>query len=228
MNWNLLLFVIFPYVSIVLFVVVTIYRSLFRPFTVSSLSSQLLERRQLYWGSIPFHWGIILILLLHLLALLFPRGLTLWNSVPVRLYLLEASGLAMGLWTLIGLLVLFWRRVVNRRVQAVSTWMDYVVLIFLLLSVVTGVVTAVFFRFGSYWYTAIFTPYLVSLFTLQPQPGLVAPLPWVVQLHAFNVFILLLIFPFSRMVHILTYPLGYLLRPWQIVIWARRRQKPVS
>ena len=59
----------------------TIYRSIYRPFTVSSLSSQLLERKKLYWGSISFHYGIVLVLLGHLVALLLPQGLRLWNAV---------------------------------------------------------------------------------------------------------------------------------------------------
>ena len=49
-----------------------------------------------------------------------------------------------------------------------------------------------------------------------------APLPWVIKLHVINFFVLLAVFPFSRLVHIITYPLGYLIRPWQIVIWNRR------
>ena len=97
MDWNELLFVIFPYISLAIFIVVSIYRAVFRPFTISSLSSQLLERRKLYWGSISLHYGIIIVLLGHLLALILPRGLVLWNSVPVRLYLLEFTGLALEL-----------------------------------------------------------------------------------------------------------------------------------
>jgi nitrate reductase gamma subunit len=224
-NWNNLFFLIFPYLALTLALVVTVYRSLVRPFTISSLSSQLLERRRLFWGSISFHYGIIYILLGHLLALIFPKGLLLWNAVPVRLYLLEFTGIAMGVWALVGLLILIWRRVGNARIRAVSTGMDYVVLILLLVSVITGVIVATSYRFGSYWFTGIFTPYLWSILTFQPQPGLVAPLPWVIKLHVFNFFVLLAVFPFSRLVHIITYPLGYLLRPWQVVIWARRRTK---
>ena len=96
MNWNLILFNIFPYMALIIAVVVTIYRSIYRPFTISSLSSQLLENKQLYWGSISFHWGIVLILLMHLLAVIFPKSLLLWNAQPLRLYLLEFSGLALG------------------------------------------------------------------------------------------------------------------------------------
>jgi nitrate reductase gamma subunit len=218
MDWNTLLFMIFPYVSIFIAVAVTFYRSFYRPFTISSLSSQLLERKKLFWGSISFHWGIVIILAGHLLAVLFPKGLMLWNSVPVRLYLLEFTGLAMGVWALAGLLILIWRRLSESRIRVVSTWMDFIVLGLLLVSVATGVLTASVYRFGSYWFTAVFTPYLVSIFTLQPQPLLLAPLPWVIRLHAFNFFLLLAIFPFSRLVHIITYPLGYLIRPWQIVV----------
>jgi nitrate reductase gamma subunit len=222
MDFNSLLFQIFPYVTIFIAISATFYRSIFRPFTFSSLSSQLLERKKLYWGSISFHWGILIILAGHLVALLVPRSLLLWNAVPIRLYLLEFSGLALGLWALGGLLILVWRRLSERRVRAVTSSMDVVVLIFLLVSVITGIITASSYRFGSFWFTGIFTPYLWSILTLRPQPGLVATLPWVIKLHVINFFILLAIFPFSRLVHIITYPLGYLFRPWQIVIWMRR------
>jgi nitrate reductase gamma subunit len=223
MNWNSILFVIFPYVALFLAVVVTIYRAAFRPFTISSLSSQLLESKKLYWGSIPFHWGIVIILLMHLLAVILPRSILLWNAAPLRLYFLEFSGLALGLWCLGGLLVLTWRRLGNRRVRVVTSPLDLIVLLLLLISVISGVIIATAYRFGSYWFTAIFSPYLVSLFVLQPRADLIAPLPWMIKLHVFNFFVLLVIFPFSRLVHIITYPLSYLLRPWQIVIWYRKK-----
>lgn len=223
MNWNTVLFVIFPYIAILLAVVVTVYRSLTRPFTVSSLSSQLLERKKLYWGSISFHYGIVLILVMHLLALLFPRGLLWWNTVPIRLYLLEFTGLALGFWCLAGLVVLAWRRLTDARVRVVTTPMDGVVLALVIVSVITGVWTALAYRFGSTWFTAVFTPYLTSIFTLQPRVDLLTPLPWVIRLHVFNFFVMLVVFPFSRLVHIITLPLGYLFRPWQLVIWARKR-----
>jgi nitrate reductase gamma subunit len=222
MSLDNLLFMIFPYVSIAIAILVSLYRTIYRPFTISSLSSQLLERKKLYWGSLSFHWGIVIILLGHLLALLVPRALILWNRVPLRLYLLELSGLALGLWSLVGLVVLLYRRISTRRLWPVTTRMDWVVLILLLVSVVSGVLVATVYRFGSFWFTGIFTPYLLSIITLQPRPELVAPLPWLIKLHVFNFFLLLGIFPFSRLVHIVTLPLGYILRPWQIIIANKR------
>ena len=84
MDWNQFLFVIFPYIAMTLFVVATVYRAIFRPFTVSSLSSQLLERKYLYWGSISFHNGILLILLGHLLALLFQERVSSRRAIHAR------------------------------------------------------------------------------------------------------------------------------------------------
>jgi len=224
MDWNQILFVVFPYIALTLFLAITIYRSIFRPFTISSLSSQLLERKKLFWGTIPFHYGIVLILLFHLLALVFPKALVLWNAAPLRLYLLEISGFALGLWSLAGVLILVWRRFSSANIRAVTTPMDLVVLLLVLVSVLTGVLTASGYRFGSNWFTGVFTPYLWSLLTFQPRPELVAPLPWVIQVHVLNNFMILAIFPFSRLIHILTWPLGYVFRPWQIVIWVRQQQ----
>lgn len=222
MIWDTILFGILPYISLAIGIVVGIYRSIHRPFSVSSLSTQLLERRKLYWGSISFHYGIILILLAHLLALLLPKSLQLWNALPIRLYLLELTGLGLGIWALAGLCILLWRRLADKRIWSVTTPMDLVVLVLLLVSAVTGVLVAGLYRFGSTWFTVIFTPYLLSVITFQPQVSLVAPLPWVIKLHVVTFFALVAVFPFSRLIHIATYPFTYLGRPWQIVIWNRK------
>jgi len=221
MNWNLLLFVILPYVALALAVVVTVVRWRTRPFTISAQSSQLFERRKLFWGSVAFHWGITVILLGHFAALLVPRAFELWNRMPLRLYLLEITGLALGLWLLGGLLFLVYRRLADAKVREVTTRMDLVVLAVLAVQVVTGLWTALGYRFGSFWGPTVLTPYVRSLFLLQPRPELVANLPFVVQFHVFSFFVLLVIFPFSRLVHIATVPFGYLVRPWQIVLRLR-------
>lgn len=226
MNLNALIFGALPYVAIVLAVVVTWQRMRSKPFGVSSLSSQLLERKQLYFGSVPFHWGVLIILAGHLLALLLPQGLLLWNAVPLRLYLLEVTGLLLALWALGGLLILFYRRVSVRRLWAVTTAADMAVLVLLGVTLLSGILTAVLYRYGSFWFPSVFTPYLWSIFTLQPRPELVADLPFWIQLHVANFWLLLALFPFTRLVHIITVPLGYLWRPWQIVVWVRRMRKP--
>jgi nitrate reductase gamma subunit len=225
MDWNNLLFGIFPYIALITATIVTIYRSVYRPFSISSLSSQLLERRQLFWGSIPFHWGITIILTGHLIAIFIPQSILLWNAQPLRLYLLELSGIGLALWATVGMGILLFRRSAVARIRAVSTPMDYVVILLILVALVTGLIIATVYRWGSYWFTGIFTPYVVGILTFQPNVLPLVPLPFTIKLHVFNFYLLTLAFSFSRLVHIFTWPLGYLLRPWQIVI-ALRRVRP--
>lgn len=198
--------------------VVSIIRWRRHPFSVSSLSSQLLEGRKLFWGSVPFHWGITLILLGHLAALIVPSAFVVWNGAPLRLYLLEATGLALAIWALFGLSVLIHRRLSSARVWAVTTPMDLVVLGVILVQVVAGIWIAVGYRWGSFWGTSVFVPYIWSLLTFRPRPELIGSLPFVLKLHTVNFFVFLAVFPFSRLVHIVTVPLGYLTRPWQKVV----------
>ncbi len=218
MRFETFLFAVVPYMAIALLVVVTAWRWRRHPFSVSSLSSQLLESRRLYWGSVSFHWGLSLILLGHLAALLVPRGFEIWNGAPVRLYLLEATGLALGLWAAFGLIVLLWRRLGNARIRSVTSPTDVVVLLVLSVQIATGLWTAIAYRWGSFWGTATLVPYMRSVLTLSPDTSYVEPLPLVVQLHVLSFWVFVAVFGFSRLVHIITLPLGYVTRPWQRVV----------
>ncbi|CAG0940612.1 Nitrate reductase-like protein NarX [Anaerolineae bacterium] len=60
--------------------------------------------------------------------------------------------------------------------------------------------------------------------TLNPQIQYVTVLPQVVQLHILNAFFIIALFPFTRLVHLVTFPITYLWRPYQVVIWNRRQR----
>lgn len=217
-----LLFIIFPYTAAVLAIVVSAYR-LTRGYTYSSLSSQFLEGRELFYGSVPWHYGIIAVLTGHIIGFLVPARVLAFNAVPWRLYLLESSALAFGLLCLVGIVVLIVRRATSARIRAVTTPLDAAILLLLLTQVATGVFIAIFYRWGSSWYAYSAAPYLRSLFALEPDIKLIAPLPFIFKLHMFNAFVLLAVFPFSRLLHALAVPVHYLWRPYQVVIWARDR-----
>ncbi|RMF02448.1 MAG: respiratory nitrate reductase subunit gamma [Chloroflexi bacterium] len=216
-----LLFGVFPYVALALAIVGTFWRYYNNRFSYSSLSSQFLENRQLFWGSVPWHYGILFILTGHLVGFLIPRGVLLWNGAPLRLYVLEASALAFGFLTLWGLLALMFRRATNKRVKVVTSPMDWVLLLVLLVQVVAGLWIAVFYRWGSSWYAGFAVPYLWSIFYFRPQIDLVSNLPFMVQTHIVGAFVLVALLPFTRLVHFLSVPLGYIFRPWQVVVWNR-------
>ncbi len=225
MTLNEFLFGVLPYVVGVLAIVGTIVRWKKHEFTVTSLSSQLLESRQLYWGTFAFHWGLSLVLLGHLAALVVPRGFELWNGAPLRLYLLEITGLALALWAAFGLVILIHRRITNHRIRKVTTPMDFVVLATIAVQIGSGIWIAIGYRWGSYWGTSVFVPYVWGLLTFQPDPALVDALPLMLKLHVLSFFVFVALFPFTRLVHIITLPLQYFFRPWQRVV-AMRHNSP--
>ena len=221
---DLILFGVFPYVAMALAIGVGLYRYTIDRYSWSSQSSQFLESRALFWGSLPWHYALLLILLAHFLAFLIPAG---WGSLlgsPARLILLEVTGMALGITTLIALVILILRRVSNDRVNAVTSRIDWLLLAVLLVQVTTGVYIAISLRWGGAWYVHTVSPWLWSLLKLDPQISYLANLPWIVQLHAVNAFLLVAIFPFSRLVHVVSIPLGYLGRPYQVVIGYRQRR----
>lgn len=222
---SVMLFVALPYAAFALAIAVSVLRWRVTPFTVSSISSQLLESRKLFWGSIPFHWGIILILTGHIFTLFLPSTVSWWNGVPIRLYALEMTGVALALWSLFGIVVLLYRRFQNARVRVVTTPMDIVVLLVLLVQIVTGIWIAIGLRFGSLWAVGVVVPYIWSLFKLSPQPELVQPFPLVLQLHIVSFYVFMAIFPFTRLIHFVTFPIMYLVRPWQRVVHIRDAQR---
>jgi nitrate reductase gamma subunit len=220
--WNTLLYAVLPYLAVALAVVGGIVRYRLDRFSYSSHSSQFLESRALFWGSVAWHYGILLVLGAHVVALMFwdPRA-ALVND-PNRLYTLEVIGLALSILALAGLSVLTVRRLTVRRVRAVTTPMDWALLVVLVVQVALGVWIALGYRWGSDWYVHTAVPWLHSLFKLNPQVEYMVALPTIVKLHALLGFGLIALFPFTRLVHVVTVPVTYLWRSYQLVVWNRR------
>jgi nitrate reductase gamma subunit len=214
-----MLFIALPYTAFTLFLVGSIFRYSFRGFQVSSLSSQFLERKKLFWGSQLFHWGMLIIFFGHLLAFSIPRSILLWNGHPLRLLILEISSFAFGLAALAGLLLFIRRRLTSPKISVVSNRMDMLVYAVLLVQIITGLSIAFFSRWGSSWFAGVMTPYLWSIFSFDPQISAVNAMPWYVQVHIAFAFLIIGIIPFTRFMHFLVAPVDYLWRRYQLVIW---------
>jgi len=215
---DLFLFGVLPYVAVALAVAGTAYRYRALRHTVTARSSQLIESRLLFWGSVAWHPAILAILIAHLGAALFPGAWGRLLGDPGRLVVLESTGLALGALALLGIVVLMARRLTLR---TPTGWMDWVVLAALAVQAATGLWVAWGLRWGSTWYLHVAAPWLASLVRLSPQVAGMAVLPWVVQVHALNAFLLLALLPFSRLVHLTVLPVAYLWRPPQVVVWRR-------
>lgn len=217
---NQLLFIALPYVALATFLVGSIYRYLYKGFKVSSLSSQFLEGRTLFFGSQPFHWGLFFLFFGHLIAFLFPSTLIAWNGHTVRLLIIECASFAFGISALWGLLALVTRRLTNKRVQMVTNKMDIVVYLVLFIQIVSGLCVAYFNRWGSNWFAAFLTPYLRSIFVFDPQIDAISTVNSVwLKIHVVSAFSIIAIIPFTRFVHFLVYPVDYLWRSYQQVVW---------
>ncbi len=222
---NYFFFIGLPYAAIFVVLTGTIFRYFNFGYKVSSLSSQFLESRELFYGSRPFHWGLIYLFFGHLVALLFPKSVLLWDSVPIRLLILEIAALGFGLSAFFGLVMLIIRRLKHKRLLMVTSKMDIVVYVILSVQIVSGLWVAFFARWGSSWFAATITPYLKSLVLLDPDIAAVSEMPLAVKIHVISAFILIGIIPFTRFVHFLVYPFAYLWRSYQYVIWNWDRKK---
>ena len=217
-----ILFGVFPYVAIIVFLMVSIRRYRTQTFTYSSLSSQFLENDQHFWGLVPFHYGIITVLLGHVVAFLVPRSILWWNDVPARLYILEGSALAAGLLCLIGLVGLIVRRLSTPKLKRVTTTADWVMFANFIVQILSGLYVAVVHGWGSSWFASLATPYLWSIVTLSPDITAISAMPFVVKLHIVSAYTMIAFAPFTRLVHILVAPNPYLWRRPQVVRWYAR------
>lgn len=216
---NSFFFIALPYIAMLIFLIGTIHNYRVSKFKISSLSSQFLEGRHLFWGSVPFHWGLLFLFFGHLAAFLIPDAVIAWNSQPVRLVILEVTAFIFGLSMLVGLINLLIRRWSNTRIRVVTTKMDIIVEILILAQVALGLWIAYDYRWGSSWFASTLTPYLWSVFKLNPSIDAVSAMPIWIKFHIIGTYLIILLFPFSRLMHALVAPIDYLWRPYQRVIW---------
>jgi nitrate reductase gamma subunit len=219
---DLFLFGAFPYLAVVLAVGGIIYRRRVLRHTVTARSSQLLEGRLLFWGSVPWHHAILAILVALIAATLAPVTWARLLGSPARVYVLEVTGIALGALAVIGIVLLLVRRIA---LASSTSAMDWLVLIALALQAATGLYIAYTLRWGGAWYVETASPWLASLARLSPEIDRMAVLPPVVKLHAVNAFVLIALMPLSKLVHVTSIPVKYLWRAPQLVVWRRPRKE---
>ncbi|GGT07279.1 nitrate reductase subunit gamma [Streptomyces kurssanovii] len=215
---GVLLWVILPYVVLVLFIGGHVWRYRYDKFGWTTRSSQLYESRLLRIGSPLFHFGILVVLIGHIGGLLIPHSWTEALGITEHTYHVTAVvlGTIAGVSTLGGLAILIYRRRTVGPVFSATTRNDKLMYVMLTLALVLGLAATVAANFigGGYDYRTTISPWFRSIFYLRPDPGLMTGVPLLFQLHALSALALFAIWPFTRLVHMLTAPLGYLTRPY--------------
>lgn len=218
---NTLIFGIYPYVAIAVMVLGSLLRYDRDPYSWKADSSQLLSRKGLRIGSNLFHVGILLLFFGHLVGLLTPHWVyePFMHAGTKQLLAMTAGGI-FGSMCLLGMVILIWRRVANPRIRATTKPMDMAILLILFVQLILGLATipqsAKHLDGSSMIALAHWAQHIVTF-----QPGaadFIAEEAIVFKTHIFLGLTIFLIFPFTRLVHMFSAPLKYLLRSgYQVV-----------
>jgi len=219
---NQFLFGIYPYIALTVFVVGTLIRYDREQYTWKTGSSQLLESKMLRKGSVPFHVGIIMVLSGHFVGLLTPHQV--WDflgiTAPMKQVFAMAMGGIFGLLCLYGLVILIMRRMGNDRVRATSSNMDIALLFILLAQLLLGLISIIVSAGhldGTEMLKLMSWAQNLVIFNGSVAATAIADVHIIFKLHIILGMSLFLIFPFSRLVHIWSVPVGYFRRSYQIV-----------
>ncbi len=216
-------FGLYPYIAVVIFALGCLIRFERDPYSWKSGSSQLLRARQMRIGSNAFHVGILFLLFGHTVGLLTPHEVYgLFITAPQKQMLAIFSGGAAGLLCFLGLTILLHRRLFDPRIRATSNPADIGILALLWLQLVLGLVSLPYsMAHGDGQVMMQLSHWAQHIVTLRPDAAsFIRDVDWVFKAHIALGITLFVVFPFSRLVHIWSAPIGYIARPYQIV---RRR-----
>ena len=225
------LFGIYPYIALSVLIIGSIARYERDPFTWKTSSSQLLRRKQLMLGSVLFHVGVLVIFFGHLVGLLTPIWIfdAMGISHGAKQTLAVVAGGIAGVMALVGGLMLFHRRMTDPRIRKTSSFADIGILALLLAQLILGIGT-IFVSLEHLDGSEMtkFMAWAQGIFTFQSDAAShIADVAWIFKLHLVLGLTIFLVFPFTRLVHMLSAPVRYFLRPgYQIV--RSRRTRPLS
>lgn len=228
MNIKTILFGVYPYIALTVFLVGSWIRFDHAQYTWKTDSSQLLNRGSMLWASNLFHIGILSIFLGHFAGLVLPHALWLGLGISdmQHQWVAIAAGSIFGLMCLAGGTLLWLRRMFQPRVRATGRFMDIFILSWLMVTLLLGLTTIpVSIGHANHNDPAVMlalSDWVKSILTLQPEPALLDNVDPIFRAHMFFGMTVFLLFPFTRLVHVLTVPVAYLSRSYQVVRSKRR------
>jgi nitrate reductase gamma subunit len=223
---NTVLWMTVPYVAFTSFLLGHVWRYRTDQFGWTTRSSQSYESRLLRMGSPLFHFGLLGVLGGHVVGLLIPESWTSAVGVSEFFYHVMAvtMGSLAGFAVVTGAGILLYRRVTVPAVRKATTRSDRLMYLLLVGALVTGMLNTLTNASAAYNYRETVSPWFRSLFSPHPAMELMAGAPWTFQVHVLIVLALLGIWPYTRLVHMFSAPVGYLTRPY-LVYRSRDPQK---
>lgn len=223
---NYLLFGWYPYVALTVLILGSIIRFDKGQYSWRSQSSQFLRRKQMLIGSNLFHLGVLILFVGHFIGLLTPIGVFDYFGIShafKQLTALVVGGIA-GVAAFIGCSLLLHRRLLDPRIRRSSSMGDILVLVLLWLQLFLGLATTIWTldHLGGEA-MVLFMGWAQGVLTFDPAAAdLIIDAQFVYKVHIVLGLTLFLITPFTRLVHIWSLPIWYLLRPGYQVVRSRR------
>lgn len=215
-RFDTFLYLVLPYLAVMSFVLGHIWRYRREGYTITARSTQVLERKWLRPGIILFHVGLLMVLGGHFIGILIPESLTESLGVSEHAYHLIAvtAGMISGSLLVIGFVILLARRILVPQIRRTTTGWDWAAEGLLAVVVGLGMWATIANNIfaGPYNYRATIAPWFRGIFTLNPDVSLVSSAPALYQAHVVAAWVLLLIWPYTRLVHAWSVPVGYLVR----------------
>ena len=221
MNLNTVLFGLYPYIAITVCVVACWIRFDREQYTWKAGSSQLMRSKSVIIASNLFHVGVLFILAGHFIGLLVPESIYHHViSTPNKQILAMVSGGFFGVICFVGLTMLLHRRLSDERVKATGSRGDLAVLILLYIQLILGLCTifvSATHLDGSVM--VLLATWAQSIVTFQPlvAADAISSVHILYKMHVFFGITIVLVFPFTRLVHIISAPIWYLGRRYQVV-----------
>ena len=222
------LFGYYPYVCLVVFFLGSLIRFDRDQYSWRSGSSQLLRRRQLFWGSNLFHIGILLLLAGHVVGLLTPPELyeSLGLTAAAKQMLAIVAGGIFGVTCFIGLTLLLARRLFDARIRKTGSATDTLILLLLYVQLILGLSTLpLSLAHADGGNMLILAEWAQRIVTFRGGAAeLLEGVSWVFKTHIVVGLTIFLVFPFGRLVHIWSAPVWYVgrqgyqiarVKPWR-------------
>ena len=206
-----------PYIAITVMVVGTAYRYWTGERGWTSKSSEFLAKDSLKVAGPMFHLGLLMAFGGHVIGVLVPKALTDGVGISEELYHWVAilAGTPAGILFLGGFFLLMRRRFDNPRMSPNTSKMDGVLYFVLFLTLITGFLGTILNAVGlfDHWnYRESISPWLRSVLAMSPSIELMADVPLIFKAHMIMWMITAILFPFTRLVHCLSFPFEYFMR----------------
>ena len=206
-----LLFAASPYIAFSLMLVGIAVRYFLDRRQMATVKKEMAAAWSQFRGGTIWRLSVLLLVAAHLLGIVFPRAILWWNGAPGRLYLLEASGLIVGVATLACWCVLLWRHLGHSSGGVITELSDTVFLALLFVGFLSGVLTTILYRWSSVWSSVTLAPYMASLARGKPAANLASQMPFLVRLHVFSAFAAVAVFPLTRLAAFVIFILNWAL-----------------